>query len=136
MDNIQLTPHTTVSYTARLASTEQPKETIYKVTPREEGIPRDEEEILVESMMRKNGKGNIPVMLANLGNKTVKVTKGEKLGDIWPLNIRKQVKYTEKWPTKIIESIINSQDINVPEEYRKKIEDLIQNNRDVIANSD
>ena len=26
--------------------------------------------------------------------------------------------------------------INVPEEYRKKIEDLIQNNRDVIANSD
>ncbi len=37
--------------------------------------------------------------------------------------------------TKISESKINSQDIHVPEEYRKKI-DLTQNNRDVIANSD
>ena len=74
-------------------------------------------------------------MLANLGNKTNKVPKGEKLGNISTLNIRKQVKYIEKGPTKISESEIKSQDINVPEEYKKKI-DLIENNRDVIANSD
>ena len=75
-------------------------------------------------------------MITNLGNKTVKVPKGEKLGNISPLNIRKQVKYIEKGPTKISETEIKSVDINVPEEYRKKIEDRIQNNRDVIANSD
>ena len=62
--------------------------------------------------------------------------KGEKLGNISPLNIRKQVRYIEKGPTKISETEIKSQDINVPEKYRKEIEDLIENNRDVIANSD
>ena len=46
-DNIQLPPRTTVSYTARLSPTEQPKETLYQVIPTEEVIPGDEEVILV-----------------------------------------------------------------------------------------
>ena len=56
----------------------QPKETLYQVIPTEEGIPGDEEVILVESVVRKNGKGKIPVMLAHMGNKTVKVPKREQ----------------------------------------------------------
>ena len=107
MDNIQLPPRTAVSCTARLGSTEQPKETLYQMIPTEEVIPGDEEVILVESVVRKNGKGKIPEMLANLGNKTAKAPKGEKLGNISPLNIWKQVKYIEKRPTKISETEIN-----------------------------
>ena len=80
VDNIQLPPHIVVSCTARLGLTEQPKETLYQVNLTEEVIPGDEEVILVESVVRKNGKGKIPVMLANLGNKTVKAPKEENLG--------------------------------------------------------
>lgn len=135
VDNIKLIPRTAFSCTARLAPTEQPKETIHQVIPTEEVIPGDEEVVLVESVVRKNGKGKIPVMLANLGNKTVKVPKGEKLGNISPLSIRKQVKYIEKGTTKIRKV----RSIHRTSIYQTNIErkiDLIQKNRDVIANSD
>ena len=60
MDNIQLPPRTAVSCTARLDPTEQPMETLYLVIPTEEVIPEDEEVILVESVVRKNGKKEDP----------------------------------------------------------------------------
>ena len=68
VDNIKLPPRTAVSCTASFTPTEQPKETLYQVIPTDEVIPGDVEVILVESVVRKNGKGKIPVMLANLGN--------------------------------------------------------------------
>ena len=39
VDNIQLSPRSAVSYTARLTPSEQPKETLYQVVPTEEVIP-------------------------------------------------------------------------------------------------
>ena len=48
-------------------------------------------------------------MLANLGNKTVKVPKGEKLRNISPLNIGKQVKYIGKVLNKISKTEIKLQ---------------------------
>ena len=77
VDYIPFPPRTAVSCTARLGPTEQLKETLYRVNPTEEVIPGDEEVILVKSVARKNEKGEIPVMLANLGNKIVKVPKRE-----------------------------------------------------------
>ena len=53
----------------------------------------------------------------------------------WPGLYKEVTNYIEKGSIKTSESKINSQTINVPEEHRKKIEDLIQNGRDVIANS-
>ena len=59
VDNIQLSPRTTVSCTARLGLTEQSKETLNQVIPTEEVIPGDEEVIIIESVMKKKPK--IPV---------------------------------------------------------------------------
>ena len=52
-----------------------------------------------------------------------------------PIRIRKQVKYIEKRPIKRSETTIDPRDINVPNEHRRKIEDLIHENIDVVANS-
>ena len=49
--------------------------------------------VLVESEIRENRAGKIPITLANLGNKTVKAQKGESLGSLSRIKIRKQVNY-------------------------------------------
>ena len=75
-------------------------------------------------------------MLANLGNRTISVPKGERLGRVAPIRIHKQVKYIGKSPIKRSETTIDPRDFNVANEHRQKIEDLIQENIDVVANSD
>ena len=136
VNSVKLPPRTAISCAAKLIPSEPNEENLYQVISTEEVIPEEEEIVLVESIVKENEKGKIPVMLANLGNRTISVPKGERLGRVAPIRIRKQVKYIEKRPIKRSETTIDPRDINVPNEHRQKIEDLIQENIDVIANSD
>ena len=136
VDSVKLPPRTAISCAAKLIPSEPNEENLYQVISTEEVIPEEEEIVLVESIVKENEKGKIPVMLANLGNRTISVPKGERLGRVAPIRIRKQVKYIEKRPIKRSETTIDPRDINVPNEHRQEIEDLIQENIDVIANSD
>ena len=136
VDSVKLPPRTAISCAAKLILSELNEENLYQAISTEEVIPEEEEIVLVESIVKENEKGKIPVMLANLGNRTISVPKGERLGRVAPIRIRKQVKYIEKRPIKRSETTIDPRDINVPNEHRQKIEDLIQENIDVVANSD
>ena len=44
---------------------------------------------LVQTMVKENRAGKIPITLAKLDNKIVRVQKGERLGSISPVKIRK-----------------------------------------------
>ena len=136
VDSVKLPPRTAISCAAKLIPSEPNEENLYQVISTEEVIPEEEKILLVESIVKENEKGKIPVMLANLGNRTISVPKGERLGRVAPIRIRKRVKYIEKRPIKRSETTIDPRDINVPNEHRQKIEDLIQENIDVVANSD
>ena len=91
--------------------------------------------VLVESVVRENRAGKIPIMLANLDNKTVKVQKGERLRCISPAKISKQINSTETHPHGSRRGKNSQNDLNVPREHRRKIRNLIHCNRDVV-NSD
>ena len=136
VDSVKLPPRSAISCAAKLIPSEPNEENLYQVISTEEVIPEEEEIVLVESIVKENVKGKIPVMLANLDNRTISVPKGERLGRVAPIRIRKQVKYIEKRPIKRSETTIDPRDINVPNEHRQRIEDLIQENIDVVANSD
>lgn len=73
---------------------------------------------MVESVVRRNSTDSSNV--SYFGNKIVRVSKGEKLGNTSLVNIRKQVKYIEMHPNKTHKRKINPNDINVTEEHRQK----------------
>ena len=89
VDSVKLPPRTAISCAAKLIPSEPNEENLYQVISTEEVIPEEEEIVLVESIVKENEKGKIPVMLANLGKRTISVPKGERLGRVAPIRIRK-----------------------------------------------
>ena len=71
-------------------------------------------------------------MLTNLDNKTVKLQNKEKLWSILLVKISKHVNNIEMHPNRTCKD----NNLNVAQEHRAKIGNLIHSNRDVVANSD
>ena len=75
-------------------------------------------------------------MLANLSYKTVNVPKGVQLGTLLNIKTKRQVRNFETRPCRDGKTIVNPDEIRVPQKHRRKIEYLMYKNREVVTNTD
>ena len=89
--------------------------------------------MVAEAIVEGNDRSQVPVMLANLSNKTVNVPKGVQLGTLLNIKTKRQVTNFETWPCPGGKTMINPDEIHVTQEHRRKKEHLEYENREVIA---
>ena len=92
--------------------------------------------------MEVGGEGQIPIMLANTTNTTIKIPRGREAGRAVYASIRENVvseadsgdghTHTHTHT----HTVVNVEEIVVPTEHKDKISKVIIENRDVVANSD
>ena len=112
-----------------------PQQILDQVIPRNKPL-LEKEVMVVEDVVEGNDRSQIPVMLVNLSNKMVNVPKGVQLETVLNIKSKRQVKNIVTRPYRNSKTIINPDEISVSQEHRKKIEHLINKNRDVIAHMD
>ena len=133
-EDVELPARTAIAFSARLDSPENSGGILYQIIPRNKSL-LENEVMVVEALVERNDRSQVPVMLANLSNKTVNVPKGVQLGTVLNIKTQRQVRNVKTRPCSDGKTIVNPDEIRVPQEHRRKIEHLIYKNREVVANT-
>ena len=131
--DVELLVRIDISCSARYDSSEEQCGIGYQVITRSKS-PLGDEVMMIEAVVEGKGMSRISVMLANLGNKTVKVPQIVQLGTVLNMKTKRQVKFLEIRSCRNSKALINLNEIRVPLECKELIMNLIQTNKDVVAN--
>lgn len=85
-----------------------------------------------ESLATATATNRIPVLLTNATNKTYKLKKGCVISQVDKLG-HDQIKYIEFQTREINEIDVYNLEVDVPEEHKVRVEQLIKNNKDLFA---
>ena len=133
-EDVQLPAHTAIAFSTRLDTPEESGWILYQVIPRNKTL-LENEVMVVEAIVEGNDRSQVPVMLANLSNKTLNVPKSVQLGTLLNIKTKRQVRNVETQPCRDCKTIVNPDEICVPQEHRRKI-NLMHKNWEVVANTD
>ena len=134
--DIVLPPHTAIACKGCLSPAGNRRQGIYRVTPTENDFFEEGEITVHESVIEGGGTGDIPIMIGNTSNTTIKIPKGEEVGRAALTSIMKQMEGQRNLAHVQINSIVNEKEILAPFEHMESIRQLVNKNRDLVANSD
>ena len=77
-EDLVIRPRTAVSCQGRLFPTEEQRRGTFQITPIDDSTREEEEVTLCESVVEVGGEGQIPIMLANTTNTTIKIPRARK----------------------------------------------------------
>ena len=77
----------------------------------------------------------LPTLIANIGNKTIKVLRGEELGHTLPLRNISQVELPQGIISNYRGTEVKEDNIVAPDVYKKRMTWLLRANQDILANS-
>ena len=132
-EDLIIHPRTAVSCQGRLSPTEEQRRGTFQITPIDDPIREEEEVMLCKSVVEVGGEGQIPIMLANTTNSTIKIPRGRELGRAVSASIRENVVGEADSGDGHTHTVVN---VVEPTEHKDKISKVIIENRDVVPNSD
>ena len=134
-EDIVLPPHTAIACKG-CSSPAGNLQGIYRVTTTENDFFEEGEITLHESVMEGVRTSDIPIMIGNTTNTTIKTPKAEEVGRAALTSIMKQVGGQRNLAHVQVNSIVNEKEILAPFEHMESINQLVNKNRDLDANSD
>ena len=132
-EDIVVRPRTAISCHDKLSSTGEHGKTL-QITPVNDPFFKKGEIPLCESVVKADDTDQIPIMMANTTNATIRIFKDREVGKTITATIREQPINKTNYSDGNI-NLVNVEEIVIPEEY-KKIVTFINKNKDVVANSD
>ena len=136
IEDLVIRPRTAISCQGRLSPTEEQRRGTFQITPIDDPAREEGEVTLCESVVEVGGEGQIPIMLANTTNTTIKIPRGREVGRAVSASIRENVVGEADSEDGHTHTVANVEEIVVPTEHKEKISNVIIENRDVVANSD
>lgn len=128
-EDIKIPPRTIVSSKGVVNSGRELSSRIYQIAGKS-----DEEVSIWESILE--GDKVIPMLISNTSSKTVKVKKGEKVGQASPIRNVSPVRIPgNSQRSRKATSCERKEEIVVPEKIKRRIISLLWDNNDVVANN-
>ena len=133
-EDVVLPPRTVVTKMAEVEIKPNWERKVCQIEPTKDYSSTEEVELCEAVVI---GANKVPIMLANTSTKTIKVKKGEKVGQMCPLSKGMHIRYAGHGRrSRERPEPLDLNEIVVPEKFRGMIERMVKANSDVVANSD